>query len=386
MALHDSRRVSRPWPATARRRLRSPEAGLTLVELMVTIIVAALVASSIFVFFAGQQRIYDTQTKLLSVQQNLWAALETIARYTRGSGGGMFECEGTGLRVYNRNQGGVSRMAPILVTNGANGAPDELTLTSFSGGSGTYFDTRLETDIRANYTGSVIRGDDTEPFADGDFIVVFDTQSNPPNGDRGCTMFQVTQVPRNDRNIIVNPTSPWNAPGQAPGLIPFEYSGGTDGTFAIRNIGRPASVRFFIDSSGPATVPPRLMMDDLTDTEPAQMLAEGVEDLQVAYSCDLQPVGSPDGELTEGTDPASRVRDEWTYNESGDAVPAGCGRPIAVRITLVARTLTPDTTLIGSTGSGTASASFKPSVEDGAVGAPDQFRHRVLSTTVSPRN
>src|SRR3954463_4446585 len=73
-------------------RARRPAAGFTLIELMVTIVVAALVASSTFVFFAGQQRIYDTQTKLLNVQQNLWASLEVLSRNIRAAGGGMTSC------------------------------------------------------------------------------------------------------------------------------------------------------------------------------------------------------------------------------------------------------------------------------------------------------
>jgi prepilin-type N-terminal cleavage/methylation domain-containing protein len=69
---------------------RGAERGMTLVEIMVTLVISAIIAASTFMFFAGQQRIYDTQTKLLNIQQNLWAAMEVVARYTRASGGGMF--------------------------------------------------------------------------------------------------------------------------------------------------------------------------------------------------------------------------------------------------------------------------------------------------------
>jgi len=48
---------------------REPERGMTLVELMVTMVIASIVAASTFMFFAGQQRVYETQTKLLNVQQ-----------------------------------------------------------------------------------------------------------------------------------------------------------------------------------------------------------------------------------------------------------------------------------------------------------------------------
>jgi prepilin-type N-terminal cleavage/methylation domain-containing protein len=129
-----------------------------------------------------------------------------------------------------------------------------------------------------------------------------------------------------------------------------------------------------------------MMVDDLLEAEPAQVLAEGIEDLQVAYACDRLPAAAPDGALTEGTDAASRQADEWVFNQTGDVVPAGCATPAAIRITLIGRSLTEDTNLFGTAGSGSASNSFKPAVEDGAAGTPDNFRHRVLTTTVYPRN
>ena len=71
---------------------RRRDDGMTLVEIMVTMVISSIIAASTFMFFAGQQRIYETQTKLLNVQQNLWAAMEVVSRYTRAAGSGMYEC------------------------------------------------------------------------------------------------------------------------------------------------------------------------------------------------------------------------------------------------------------------------------------------------------
>jgi len=71
---------------------RAPEKGMTLVELMITMIIASIVAASTFMFFAGQQRVYETQTKMLNVQQNVWAAMEVLSRFVRSEGAGMFGC------------------------------------------------------------------------------------------------------------------------------------------------------------------------------------------------------------------------------------------------------------------------------------------------------
>jgi hypothetical protein len=55
-------------------------------------------------------------------------------------------------------------------------------------------------------------------------------------------------------------------------------------------------------------------------------------------------------------------------------------RPQAVRLTIIARTTVGDENLAN------LAANAKPAVEDGVAGARDNFRHRVLTTIVSPRN
>jgi hypothetical protein len=124
-------------------------------------------------------------------------------------------------------------------------------------------------------------------------------------------------------------------------------------------------VQFSIDASGAS---PKLMMNRLDGTAGPQVLADGIEDLQIAYACDIQPSTDGDGVFTEGTDSTTKKADEWTYNVSGDVPPAGCNRPQAVRITIIARSTEVDTTLAG------------------VAGATDAYRHRVLTTTVYPRN
>jgi hypothetical protein len=350
-------------------------------------VVSALLARAVFVFFAGQQRIYDVQTKLLNVQQNLWTAMELISRHVRSSGAGVAAgC--TTIRTYHQGDG-FAQVAPAFIRNGAAGAPDEMTITYFTNSTSSWVDSMLSNTISKDWTSSAMKVDNAESFRDGDFILVLDTQQNPPNGDRGCTVFHVVQTPASDKLLIVNPSSPWNAPGPIPGLVPFDYTGGVGGTFGVRNLGRMVSVRFFIDATGAPAVPPRLMMDDLSDALPAAPLAEGIEDMQLAYACDLPPA---DGTLTEGATAAARLTDEWIFNTAGDVAPATCVKPLAVRVTLMARTTAQELSLnltgaAGTGGSGgVASNSAKAAAEDGLAGAPDLYRHRLLTTTITPRN
>ena len=95
------------------------------------------------------------------------------------------------------------------------------------------------------------------------------------------------------------------------------------------------------------------------------------------------------GQLDEGTSDAGRRLDEWWNNVPGDILPAigtdgFCNLPTAIRITMVVRTLFPDD-LIDPVASGNGPLD----VEDHRYTSPrptDQFRRRVLTTTVYPRN
>jgi prepilin-type N-terminal cleavage/methylation domain-containing protein len=383
------------------------DAGLTLIELMITIIVASLVAASTFVFFVGQQRIYDTQTKLLNVQQNVTAAMELITRYVRASGTGMLGCvrpdtdgagpdtgdavpvgpatpltaaPAAGLRAY-LNGVGVVRVPPLWITNGTAGAPDTLTVAFGNGSFGNWFDTELAaTMVKDTNTGALLTPAGlTSTFRTGEFALLMDVgqtilRATPFYADRGCTLFQITGIDAASNQLLHDATSKWNPAGNVANLVPFDYVGGASPTpSAIRNFGTLTWVRFAI-RPGTANTAPALTLERLDLGTAPEVLSDGIEDLQVAYACDNAP---DDGELPDGP---NKLTDEWVLNVAADPIPAACNRPDALRITLVARSITADTLLSG------VAANAKPAIEDGAAGAPDTFRHRVVTTTVFLRN
>lgn len=377
--------------APARRR--DPRAGLTLVELMITIIISSIVATSTFFFFVGQRRVYDTQAKVLNVQQNLWAAMETLTRFVRGAGMGIYGCVNatdptptgatmpqTGLRVFQKSTGTSMRLAPIWINNGAAGAPDAITVVFGAGSFGNFTDANLKSTVTAATSAITAPAGLSAIFRTGEFIVLLDNTAapaGPPTGDRGCTLFQITGIDSTTDTLQHASSSLWNAGSDITGVVPITYTGGATPTAGIRDIGTVNWVQFSIDASGAS---PKLMMNRLDGTAGAQILADGIEDLQIAYACDIQPSTDGDGVFTEGTDSTTKKADEWTYNVGGDVPPAGCNRPQAVRITIIARSTEVDTTLAG------LATNRKPAAEDGVAGAIDAYRHRVLTTTVYPRN
>jgi hypothetical protein len=289
----------------------------------------------------------------------------------------------TGLRAYLAGVGNI-RIPPLWISNGVAGAPDTLTIAFGSGTSGNWEDADLGADIAVGKPNDPLRWPAAPVSLDGvfrvnEFVVVLDTSPGPARGaplynDRGCTLFHITNLDLVTDQIIHASSSKWN-PGTntlGAGMVPFDYRSGTTAA-GIRHFGTLNWIRFAI-RPGTTSTAPALTMERLDLGTAPEVLSNGVADLQVAYACDRNV---DDGVLTEGP---NKLTDEWVLNTPGDAIPSNCQRPTAVRITLIARSLTPDLLLTQVTGNA------KPAAEDGAAGAADQFRYRLMTTTVFPRN
>jgi prepilin-type N-terminal cleavage/methylation domain-containing protein len=434
-----------------RRRGRS-DRGMTLVEIMITLIISSIIAASTFMFFAGQQRIYETQTKVLNIQQNLWAAMEVVARYTRASGSGMFECvipasypnadsttgarklstspspgplttdlslaPQTGVRAYSSTAAnGMQFIPPLWIVNNTSAdaaAPnvvpntDIMTVAFGSRTSGMDTDEPITLNLVGTGPTDILQLKDTNAgnmFRSGEFVLVLNTPNwgygNDPTTARGCTMFQVIGNPAG-ATILPHPSASfnagdliWNPPASYPAmLVGGGYTGGSAG---VRNFGTLTWVRFFIQQNGANGIP-NLMMQQLHlsgNSGLPQVLAEGIEDFQISFACDTGSPSNPrnltqlNGQLDEGSNDTLRQTDEWWNNVPNDNLPAQftdgyCNLPTAVRLTLVARTLSPDDLIDTS-----VTSNGPLDVEDHRYSTPrpsDQFRRRVLTTTVYPRN
>jgi prepilin-type N-terminal cleavage/methylation domain-containing protein len=434
------------------------ERGMTLVEIMVTMVISSIIAASTFMFFAGQQRIYEAQTKVLNIQQNLWAAMEVVARHTRASGAGMYGCvrpasytnpstlDGTrirntapspgpltvpgnldtrpqtGARAYNDATTTMQWIPPLWIVNNdpATSATDAalhvlpgtdiLTVAFGDRTSGTDTDIGLGLDLtstdESDLNAIALDGLNTgSMFRDREFVLLLRNYVGDPAADRGCSLFQIT-LPMDNATLSHKRSgsdgSIWNPANHIPGILPTEnYFGYLRDNAGVRNFGTLTWVSFFIQRQDADAIP-NLMMQQrhLNGAAGApQILAEGIEDLQVSFACDTGTLAAHNltalnGILDEGADDAvhsndaARQNDEWWNNVPGDVLPAVdtdgfCNLPTAVRITLVARSLAPDDLIDPATGNGPLD------IEDHRQGSPrprDSFRRRVLTTTVYPRN
>ena len=287
----------------------------------------------------------------------------------------------TGLRVW-RNPA-FQRIPPLWIQNGANGAPDTITVAYGEGASGSFRDAALRNNIAAGQSTAAIvttLGESAAFMAD-ELALLVDTSA--ADLDRGCMLFQITGIdPSPTRSCTPRPPPPgtrwrtWRtwSPTRRRAINPPNSTGG------IRRFGQLIFVQFAIDSTGAPATPPRLTMNLLTGNQGPQVLAEGIEDMQIAYACDRLPPGARDGISRGGRPRGPAERRVGLQPPARRRRPVDCKRPDAIRITLMVRSLNTDSSLADF------SANSKPSAEDGAAGSNDMYRHRVATTTVYPRN
>jgi len=106
----------------------------------------------------------------------------------------------------------------------------------------------------------------------------------------------------------------------------------------------------------------------------AQPLAEGVEDMQIAYGFD----NDGDGVISDNNGTVAGG-DEWLFNAAGETVGAWqIGNLRSIRVTLVVKGTSVDT--------GQTNLPARPAAEDHAAGTTDGFIRRVLRTEIAVRN
>jgi hypothetical protein len=174
---------------------------------------------------------------------------------------------------------------------------------------------------------------------DGDRVLLWE-----PGSDKACTLLRAVRDPRSIRGscILRFPPAAGHVPpeGLARILPPGGYAAGTR---VMRPGQREEPFKFSIDRRPREPgLAPRLVRWRRSDRRDLEVVAEGVEEMHLAWACDE----NGDGLFTEGDTEAGKRGDEWGNNVQGDVAPAclsppgcrgsGCARvPIGmVRISL----------------------------------------------------
>jgi prepilin-type N-terminal cleavage/methylation domain-containing protein len=394
------------------------QSGLTLVELMISILLAAILSAGLFAMMSGQQKTYTQQLGQMTAQENLWGAMEYLQSEIRKAGFGFTGCGGQVHVYYQPNTPNLQFYNAFSVRDGdlennlLTGTLDAVVKSdSFSV---LYADGNIAdpTGVKLGQKYHPVTAATFWATAPGnieqdDILVLW-----APGTSLWCTVIQATQNPQQTGQawmIQDNPSSDYNPSGITKRDL-FPPNGYPPGTL-VMNLGKEMKRRnFAIDRSKD---PPRLVTWKEGDAANSEIVAEGIEDLQIAWTCDYTGRHSgfaddgPDGVYFEGKTDAERVTDEW-YNNVPDTYgtkdtplacqyPPGCVFPNCltapiglVRISLIGRTAGPN---VGE------KKGYRPVVENNVLGKTGSVSHdlaatgqigtygrAILTSVVQPRN
>jgi prepilin-type N-terminal cleavage/methylation domain-containing protein len=304
---------------------RKQEHGVTLIELMVVLVIAAILVAGVYTLFMTQQRSYSVQDQVTGVQQDARAALTILARDIRMAGLLI------GSDGFNVN----GAQFAITPTNGGAGSTDSITVAygvdEFTSGGNPV-------------TITSIAGADATLSADASGF--FDTGTNKFMAFEGDNaVYEISNVSTNTVTLTTSPP------------------------VYLANVGarvfRAKSIMYRVqngelqraENNGAA----QPMIGDGTTTV--------VEDLQFAYQVEgVDDCWTFDGQVTGST-------------ETNDAALPGTATNAdirMVRINIIVRTAVPDPE---------ETSFFKPASEDNPQSDTDTgCRRRVYTTVVKARN
>jgi prepilin-type N-terminal cleavage/methylation domain-containing protein len=314
---------------------RAAQAGFTLVELMVSLILFSVAMAGVLAVGVSMSTGFREQRQAIATEGAARVPVDFIADVLRQASPGVTD-------PAQLQDAATCATGAMTVSNaaGANGE-DKLDVIFASGG--------VVTSSQTLYTAgtTTLTVTDATGLAAKDFVVI----SNMTRGH----LVKISSISGNTLTLAAQCSS-----------INLPSGGYPAGSLVIR----AQHGTFYIGTQDGI---PTLFMDPDSDANPVmpgEPLADGVEDLQVALGVD----STTDGVSELG---ASANDDEWQGNKSGDAPLSGTLR--AVRVTLVARA---SQALVGGT-----ATFYRPAVEDHAIAAsPDMYRRRLLRTMVEIRN
>jgi type IV pilus assembly protein PilW len=315
---------------------RAPrDAGMTLIELMIALVVVAILVAGIFRVYATSSSSLRVQTKVAEAQQTVRAARERIVYDLRMAGyfaadvqvaydptsGGFGGGGGAGA-------GGFS-IAPVAVINSSTG-PDELRVV--------YADTSCTATVQPKgppFNAAVTTVNTLSCFKDGDIVIAVRTKSGGSTKKGDACVMKITQLVPGGPKIQHNP-------GQGAPINQVQNTQCDNLNNADWNDGYTKFMKYQARAY-------RIKPDDargvLQVSETGglsndwQDLAYGVVDLQFAVR-QYQP-----GDATD-EDGDGNAELDWLSSENmeadlfADNPPPTDNQPIQVRVTIVARTLT----------------------------------------------
>ena len=328
---------------------RRASRGFTIVEMLVGVLIGLIGTVVIFQVFAVSEGQKRTTTGAGDAQQNGVFTLFQLERDLRTAGFGLAHLPLLGCQTNGWNEQTAQPISfpllPVSIADGAAGAPDTVTI-AYSDADLFFAPEKLRVSQPVGDPTFAFIPDRTYGFRPGDVLLA--AQETKP-----CTLRQVSSVAVANVNhasgVYVNlqgqaDATRFNRPGglPAPNNVTYDrYSPVTSTGGRLFNLGpQPVVVRYAV-SAGQLTATDLLTPGAATATV---ALADGIVQLQAQYGFDA----NGDGRIAPGSASVATVAtaagsaDQW-----GDAMPAGAlaadwAKVIAVRLAVVARSITPE--------------------------------------------
>jgi prepilin-type N-terminal cleavage/methylation domain-containing protein len=321
-----------------RRRHRSSQAGFTLIELMISLVMFSFAVAGVLAVAVAMASGFREQKQVVGAESSSRAGMEFLTDAIRGASPAMIGGNSLTMEAVNNNATPTCPGGPFLLTDNST-APDELTVVfaygSFVTASTTLFTARTDSSL------TVVDGSE---FQAGDYILITD-----------YARAHVVKISSVAGNVLTMDTG-----GSCTMVVGATYNPGAMVVRALR-------ARFYV---APLDGIPTLWMDpDAEGAAAAEPLAEGIEDMQVQLGVDPAGDGILDG---------PSAGDEWYGNVASDTTAAGTDIIRAVRLTLIAQSVAP-TAGIGQY--------YRPAAGNHAAATtPDNYRRRILNSVIEVRN
>ncbi|RBA24855.1 PilW family protein [Herminiimonas fonticola] len=291
--------------------------GFSLVEIMVGVaigLLGVLIIMQVSVVFEGQKR---TTTTGADAQTNGVTALYTVERDVRRAGYGMSVPGALGCtvkRYYDSAPIGDLSLAPVVIANGAAGAPDSIRILS-SSKAGWSLPSRITVEHPPQATNIFLNT--TLGMEEGDLLVAYE-----PGKD--CTLMQATGIPNGNVQVHHQNTSEWNPPG---GSNIFPASGYGVGALVL-NLGALIDRTYSLANGN-------LILADFssaTNTSTIRAIISDIVNMQAEYGFDTRAWPQNDPRVDTWSATMIDADASGTVNDAGDIA-----RVIAVRMAVVAR-------------------------------------------------
>jgi prepilin-type N-terminal cleavage/methylation domain-containing protein len=316
------------------RRQHRRQHGFTMVELMISLALVAIVIGLMMQIAVVMLSGFKEQREALELSRNARAASELLSEAVRNASAGVTTGD-------VRDSTGCNDVVGIKVTN-HDDEPDEIEIIYASGG--------IVTSARADVSTATT----TFPVVDATGIIAGD-KIIITSGTEG-RLLPVVAV--GNPGVTTDITTNTNLCGGSQAMTTF-----AGGALVIR--ARYAKLAVEV---GPDGIPMLTVDPDGIGPEESEILAEGIEDIQIAVGVDLDG----DSAILDLGD----TTDEWFYNAPGDTDPPSItlGQWRAIRVTVTAQDLR------------NRGSSARAAAEDRPAGSLDSHRRRTLRTQIEIRN